>query len=182
MDKTRDDLQFARKIRDFGLGENWRVVVYGGYGLDLALGRITRHHSDLDLVIYGQADRTTARKLLTNFIYRQAKGAVITIKREEFNLEFKVKFTRFSGDFYYTQTKRSPFADLLQVIKANGEIITNMPSRFPDPVMSKPGDLEIEVQDQKAHLADILYKKGSNLAPSKHDQDIENLKTYLATK
>lgn len=179
MDKTQGDLNFAAELRDFARTRNWRVVVYGGYGLDLYLGRITRHHRDLDLVIYGQGDRATARKVLSTYIYRYAKSAIITIKQAEYQLEIDVKFPRFAGTFYYVQTKLDPFSDLRGVVKANGELVINSENRFPPPVIGKIGELEIEVQDQHAHLTDMLYKKGTNMAPTKYDQDIENLKKIV---
>jgi hypothetical protein len=46
--------------------------------------------------------------------------------------------------------------------------------------MGKLGTLDIEVQDQAAHLADIFRKRGSDGSMFKHDQDIANIQTILA--
>jgi hypothetical protein len=174
--KVENDLTFLRVFRDFARKENWRLVVSGGYGLDLFLGQITRNHRDIDVVIYGQRDRGNARKMLSKFIYSCSKNATVTIENSEYFLELAVKYPGFAGNLYYVQTKEDPFTDLHQVIKSNGESIRNSEARFPSPVLGKLDTLEIEVQEQRAHLADILYKKGSNLEPSKYDQDIENIK------
>jgi hypothetical protein len=51
-EKVKSDLSFLKKLLNYSKEKGFRVVVSGGYGLDGILGKITRPHNDLDLLIY----------------------------------------------------------------------------------------------------------------------------------
>ena len=177
--KIKKHLKFIEAFRVWCQAEGWRLVVYGGYGLDGYLQTITRNHGDIDLVIYGLKPRAQALAKLSDHLKSEINNLEIIAKDEEFLIDIKVKSTIFHGNFYYVQTAEDPYVNLNKVVKLDGTIITNSPTDFPGPVVGKLGDLELEVQDQSAHLADILRKRKSDVVLTKHDQDIENINLFL---
>lgn len=158
---------------------NWRMVVSGGYGLDGAIGQITRNHNDLDMILYGSQSRARARELFHSACRSLLRVPVLVFKEEEFYLECDVKSDVFVGNFYYVQTQNDPYNDLSTVIKNDGSIITNTPTDFPPPQKGSLNDLTFEIQDQSSHLKDILAKGGGNT--TRHSYDLVNLEILLAS-
>lgn len=152
------------KFLDFCKDHKWRMVVYGGYGLDGFIGRITRDHGDIDLVIYGQSNRVVSSDTITSFIKTKYPKATIIKKSHPFQFEIDVHESGFGLNLYYVQTNDDPFVNIHTVVKADGEIVTNDPSIFPPPEKGRLDQLEVEVQNQKSHLKDILAKGGANEA------------------
>jgi hypothetical protein len=177
--KIDSDINFLKSFHLFTKQNNWRVVVSGGYGLDGYLRTITRTHGDLDLIIYGQDNRKNAEQKIREQLETQLKGANISTDSVEFFIEIDVHASKCVGNFYYVETVNNPMTDLSQVKKMDGQVVTNSPSDFPPPVLGKLRDLEIEVQDQGAHLKDILRRRGYDTALGKHDQDIKNIHVAL---
>lgn len=177
--KLKNHLKFIEAFRVWCQAEGWRLVVYGGYGLDGYLQTITRNHGDIDLVIYGIMSRPESLTKIVDYLNKALNVVEIKSKDEEFLIDIKVKCPIFSGNFYYVQTAEDPYVNLYKVVKLDGTIITNSPIDFPGPVVGKLGDLEFEVQDQSAHLADILRKRKTDAVLTKHDQDIENINWFL---
>lgn len=181
LEKVRSDLKFIQSFTEFTNHYEWRLVVYGGYGLDGYLQRITRSHGDIDLVIYGQSTRSVALKSMTKHLKGILQEVSIDSKNEDFFIDIKVKSKDITGNFYYVQTAQNPYQNLNIVVKRDGDHITNSPSDFPLPVQGILGDLMVEVQDQHAHLQDIIRKRKDNESFAKHDQDIENLNAIAQT-
>jgi hypothetical protein len=154
---------------------NWRTIVYGGYGLDGYLQAITRNHGDIDLVMYGQSPRSVALGSIVNYLNKTLSDVEVKTSDEEFFIDIKIKSKNIQGNFYYVQTAENPFSNLNIVIKVDGSVVTNSPKDFPPPVPGKLGNREVEVQDQKAHLEDILRKRSTDESHARHDQDIENI-------
>lgn len=173
--KIKSDLNFLGKFMEFAKTQNWRVVVSGGYGLDGYLRVMTRRHGDLDLIIYGLTNRKDAEDLITSYLQTHFQSVEVTTKSELFSLDIDVHHPGFVGNFYYVQTVADPFVDVSQVRKADGTLVNNSPTDFPPPVNGKLLDLEVEVQDQRAHLSDILHRRSYDVAQSKHDQDLANI-------
>lgn len=174
--KVDSDIQFIANFIAFAKKLNLRVVVYGGYGLDGYLQTITRNHGDIDLVMYGIMPRSEALPKIVDYLTEVLKEVLIESKDNDFLIDIKVKSENIQGNFYYVQTGQDPFIDLKIVIKLDGSIVTNSPEDFPLPVQGKLGNLMVEVQDQSAHLQDIIRKRKNSESCAKHDQDIENLK------
>lgn len=180
--KTVQDIAFIGSFDQWCHSQGWRLVVYGGYGLDAYLQKITRNHGDIDLVIYGSESRSQSLPKIVEYLRVLIKDVEIKRLDQEFMIDIKVKSISISGNFYYVQTVDDPYENLSTLIKLDGTQVTNSLSDFPPPVMGKLGKLEVEVQDQSAHLADILRKRGDGASLSKHDQDIANIQTLLAKK
>lgn len=181
LEKIRSDLKFIQTFTDFTNHYEWRLVIYGGYGLDGYLQQITRNHGDIDLVIYGQSIRSVALTRITQHLKGVLQEISIDSKDEEFFIDIKVKSKDIVGNFYYVQTTRSPYQNLNIVVKRDGDHITNSPTDFPSPVAGRLGDMNVEVQDQSAHLGDILRKRSDAKSLSKHDQDIKNINLKIAS-
>ena len=162
--KLNNDLSFIKQFQEFCKNSGWRMVVYGGYGLDGFIGRITRDHGDIDLVVYGQSDRIVASDTITSFIKTKYPKATIIKKPNPFQFEVDVNNSGFGLNLYYVQTNNDPFVNIHTVVKADGEIVTNDPSIFPPPEKGRLEQLEVEVQNQKSHLKDIIAKGGANEA------------------
>lgn len=173
--KLQTHLKFVDSFGKWCMDQNWRLVLYGGYGLDGYLKTITRNHGDIDLVIYGRSPRAQALAKIVSYLNDIVEEVEIKPKGEEFFIDIKVKSKTISGDFYYVQTAEDPFINLNRVVKVDGIVVTNSPTQFPPPIKGELGNLLVEVQDQSAHLADIFRKRGSDVSLSKHDQDIVNL-------
>jgi hypothetical protein len=180
LNKIESDIRFLGALIEFTKSHSWRPVVYGGYGLDGYLRTITRSHGDVDVVMYGQSNRQTAEDLLKSFLESQLENAQIVVKPEPFLLELAVKGTNFVGNLYYVETVQDPLQDLTQVRKGDGEVVSNNTNDFPLPLIGKLGDLTVEVQDQNAHLKDIIRKRESSTREFKHDQDIANIHSALS--
>jgi len=180
--KIISDLDFLTVFTKFAKSNNWRIVVSGGYGLDGYLGVITRSHGDLDLIIYGQNSRTTALNKLTTYLSSTIVDATVIAKQEPFYLELDINAHNFGGNFYYVETVDDPFINIQTIIKDDGTMITNSLEDFPPPSPGKLDNLLVEVQDQGAHLGDILQRRENDTALSKHDQDIVNIQESFATK
>ena len=175
-------LNFIDSFGNWCHKQSWRLVIYGGYGLDGYLQTITRNHGDIDLVIYGRSPRSQALAKIVNYLKKTISEVEVKSKDEDFLIDIKVKSKSISGNFYYVQTADDPYENLNIVIKLDGTHVTNLPGKFPPPVMGRLGKLDVEVQNQSAHLADIIRKRGGDTSPSKYDQDIANIQTSLAKK
>ncbi len=176
-DKTSQHLDFIKKFQTMSQLQGWRVVVYGGYGLDLALGRLTRPHGDIDLVIYGTHTRQHAKKVLEKYL-RDMVITQLKFSENDFQLVCDAKKSDLVLNLYYVQTAVNPHLNLHQVIKKSGEVAHNDPALFPLPKEGRLGDLTIEVQDQQAHKKEIIAK-GVTLS-QKHQQDLEVISTLLS--
>lgn len=177
--KINYDLSVITQLGILAHTYNWRMVVSGGYGLDGAIGQITRNHNDLDLILYGSQSRARARELFHSACRSLLRVPELIFKEQEFYLECDVKSDVFVGNFYYVQTKNDPYRDLYSVIKNDGSIITNTPIDFPPPQKGSLNDLTFEIQDQSAHQKDIMTKGGSNT--ERHTQDLANLSILLTS-
>lgn len=177
--KIKSDISFIKKIILFAKQLKWRIVISGGYGLDGYLRTITRSHGDLDIILYGQEKRVQAGEEIRTFIETHIKDSVITINSEDYYLEIDVHGHNFVGNIYYVQTVKNPYKDLNQVYKMDGTLVINSSEDFPPPQSGDLCGLVVEVQDQKAHLEDILRKRKSERSLPKHDQDIQNIKSLI---
>jgi hypothetical protein len=175
-DKVNRDLNLIRSLQEICETNNWRIVVSGGYGLDILLGRITRTHSDVDIIIFGQESRGGALTKIHTFLANQIPHATFKNSENDFQLVIDLHSPGLGANIYYVQTAISPFTNLNVIIKQNGESITNSAKRFPSPVKGKLDELEIEIQNPHTHLADILYKQRTLTHKPTHDQDISNLR------
>lgn len=180
--KVNHDIAIIESLQKWGKDQGWRVVVYGGYGLDAFLHKITRNHGDIDLVIYGSMSRSQALAKIVDYLRLANSDVEIQSKDEDFLIDIKVKSKSLGGNFYYVQTADDPYENLSTVIKLDGTQVTNSPSDSPPPVMGILGKFDVETQDQSAHLADIFRKRASVASLPKHDQDIANIQTLLAKK
>lgn len=176
--KLKYDLSVIEQLVSTAKYYNWRLVISGGYGLDFALGRFTRNHGDLDAIFYGTHTREKAKTLFDTSLNTILLKPEIEIKDEEFFLDIKVKSGGFVGNFYYVQVNSDPHISISTVIKKDGTTITNSPTDFPPPIPGQIGELQLECQDQLAHLQDILRKGGD--ANPKYTQDIELIKKHFS--
>ncbi len=173
--RTDRDLKLIKDFSVFARELGWRTVVYGGYGLDFFLGKITRDHGDIDLVFYGQNDRKSASKLISNFISKNLDAPTIEIEENDFQLVIDVHAKNLVLNLYYIQTQLDPYKNLHSVVKKSGEIVVNDSSMFPSPQKGSLYGFVVEVQDQSAHKKDIL-SKGSILS-DKHKKDLDLIAT-----
>lgn len=174
--KTASDLTYLKKLKEFAKNNNWRMVISGGYGLDLFLSLTTRTHSDVDVIIYGQENHDEAIKKLNGFVLDSIKNAETDAKYNSSFMELDVNAPGFGANYYFVETADNPFTNQNKVKKPNGEIVESSEEQSPKPRLGKMGDFEIEIQDQNVHLADILFKLNVDNSSSKYDQDIENLR------
>jgi hypothetical protein len=177
-DKTKQDLDFIKSLKLFCDSLGWRIVISGGYGLDILLGQITRSHNDLDIIIYGQSPRKDVIVKMKKYFSNLRKSSSLKISENEFMIDFDLNSPGFGSDIYYVEINNNPYINLNEVIKSNGEKVFNTPKRFPPPVIGKLNDLEIDVQNPNTHLADILFKQQSKPHKLTHDQDIANLRLF----
>jgi len=180
-DKTKGDLAFIESLKQFSDSSNWRIVVSGGYGLDILLGQITRTHNDVDIIIYGQDSREDIRTKIPNFLTDLIPNATIKISENDFMVDIDLNSPGLGANIYYVQTGDNPFSNLNKVVKKSGEMVTNSQKRFPPPMSGKLEELEIDVQNPHSHLADILFKQRTLLHKSTHDQDIANLRQITSS-
>lgn len=176
--KITTQVNFINKFVALAKTKGWRVVVSGGYGLDFALGRVSRNHGDIDLIIYGHDSRPAAKNILSRLVETLLPGANLILRQDEYYIDIKLNFPGLDGNLYYVQTQQDPFVDLCTVIKKTGEVVANSVQQFPLPKIGKIEDIAVEVQDQKAHLDDIIRKGGTKEA--KYTQDIENIRQLLS--
>lgn len=176
--KTDQDLQLIKDLLIFARDLEWRMVVYGGYGLDFAVGKITRDHGDIDLVFYGQNDRYTAEQKITSYLTQKLESPTFKIEENDFQLVIDVHANKYVLNLYYVQTQSSPYVDLHHVIKKSGEIVVNDPVMFPPPQKGSLSGINVEVQDQLAHKKDIL-SKGDTLS-DKRKKDLDIIENVLS--
>lgn len=175
-DKVNRDLGLIKSFQGFAKAQNYRLVVYGGYGLDILLGQITRSHNDVDLVIYGQTRREGASQLIQEFIANHVQNSAINVSENDFMVDLDLKSPGMGANIYYVQVSGDPDKSLNEVVKKSGEHIANSETRFPAPLAGVLGDLHIDVQNPHSHLADILCKQRTLNHRLSHDQDIANLR------
>lgn len=174
--KIGQDLTILRAFKDFAIKNGWRPVVSGGYGLDLYLNLTTRTHGDIDLIIYGKFNKQEASVKIIEFIKGLFSDAQTVLKPEEFYLVCDAKADGFGANIYIVETSEDPNVNIKKIVKSDGQIIENSIEEFPKPLLGHMGKFEIEIQDQNAHLADILTRSGQNTVEPKYTQDIANLK------
>lgn len=172
MDKIVVDLNFIKAVQAVASDNHWRVVLSGGYGLDLQLGQITRSHGDVDLILYSQAQRSTFLATFTKVLQTLVLDPHIEVKEEEFFSDLSLKSKTVRGNLYLVQTALDPLLNIQQVVTLSGRVVTNTDERFPPPVRGKLDNLEIEVTNPNLHLADILNKRKVKGQLAKHDSDI----------
>ncbi len=177
--KTDRDLKLIKDFSVFARELGWRIVVYGGYGLDFFLGKITRDHGDIDLVFYGQNDRKSSSNLISNFLSKNINIPSIEIEENDFQLVIDVHAKNLVLNLYYIQTQLDPYKNLHSVVKKSGEIVVNDSSMFPLPQKGSLYGFVVEVQNQSAHKKDIL-SKGSILS-DKHKKDLELIAALSTT-
>lgn len=175
-DKIKRDLDFIKSFKSFCKSQNWRIVVYGGYGLDILLGLITRNHNDVDIVIYGQSTRESASTNIQEFLNQLIKGCTLKISENKFMVDIDLNSPGLGANIYYVQTAESPFTSLSKIITQSGETITNSKKQFPPPVKGKLDKFAIDVQNPHIHLADIISKQRTLVHKLSHNQDIPNLR------
>jgi hypothetical protein len=175
-DKVKRDLALIESLQQLCKTNNWRIVVYGGYGLDILLGQITRSHNDVDIVIYGQNNRELASHKIQEFLTKLITGCNLKISENDFMIDIDLNSPGLGANIYYVQVFANPFTNLNNVIKRNGETIINTEKQFPPPMKGRLDNLEIDVQNPNSHLADILFKQRTLIHKSTHDQDISNLR------
>jgi|GEM_PF-2631537 len=173
--KATRDLGFIKSLQQLANQNQWRIVVSGGYGLDILLGKITRNHNDVDIILYGNSVRDDSRKQINDELGKLLSNPQITTKDEDFYLDIDAKSPGFGANIYFVQTVNDPHIDIHRVMKLDGVVVTNTEDRFPSPVVGRLDDLVIEVQNPHTHLADILFKRKKLENRLTHNQDIKNL-------
>lgn len=180
--KISSDLDFLNYFIKFCHQHQFRVVVIGGYGLDGVIGKITRPHTDIDLVIYAQGTRDDNKLLITNFISQHIKSSTINVEPNPFFADIYLNSPGLGANVYIVETVHPPQQDILTIRKSNGDTITNNQDNFPPPVKAQLCHQEFEAQDPNCHLADIMSKRQKDTSLPKHDQDIGNLKLITNPK
>ena len=182
--KVKLDLGFLTKLLSFVRNKKYRVVVSGGYGVDGALGEITRFHNDLDVIIFAQGHREKTTRAIKNFIKSVFPNADLHIHYNPFTAEIDVNTKGFGANIYLVETIENPFENLNLIRLSDGNIQKNSEKRFPLPVKGKLLGLEFEVENPNLRLADILSKRNPPQSKKykKHEQDIENLKQIVDRK
>jgi len=175
-EKLNTDLVFIRSFLDLSKSIGFRLILSGGYGIDFYLHQITRDHNDVDLIIYGLAERAEAGNLIGNWLKSLLNNPTIKITPEMFYEDIDVNSQALKANLYYVHTTNDPYKDLQHIIRQDGKNIENSVDRFPTPVSGKLNDITVEVQDPCSHLADILYKRINQENRINHDQDIQNLR------
>lgn len=175
--KVQRDLGLIKSMQKLSISRKWRIVVSGGYGLDILLGQVTRQHGDVDLILYGNVPRNEAVKQITEFLNLSLSNPQINIQEDMFYSDIDVNSPGLGANLYFVETAGNPFSKIHKVKKLDGDIVTNSENRFPSPVQGKLGEIEIEVQNPNLHLADILYKRRKQENRPAHDQDIKNLES-----
>lgn len=173
--KISDDLSSIKRWKEFTMDRKWRIVVCGGYGLDFFLNITTRTHDDINLIIYGRDPKNSALYTIKEFADKMFSGIKIDSSVGIFYSEITLKIPGYAANIYYVETNEDPFANHLTTRTIEGKQTGQHPL-FNKPLHGRIGDLEIEIQDQNLHLANILKNcKDANMPP-KYNQDIENLK------
>lgn len=176
--KIKRDLAVIERIQIAAKKSNFRVVITGGYAVDGQLGRLTRPHNDIDVLLYGVRDDRQdvivplLQKILGGDIRVQDKG------REEYYHTFRVEQGMFKADVYYLQVTINPFSAQKIVIKKDSSLHT--PLQHKSKIVTLEG-VSFEAEDPKVELEDKLFKRNVRHDPvyPKHDQDIYNLRQLL---
>lgn len=179
--KINSDLLILKKLLSLSKKHKFRLVVSGGFGLDGILQTITRPHNDLDVIIYGQANRAQTIKIFSNFFKEQFEKPQISISQNQFLVDIDINAPGFGANIYYVQIINNPFKNLNSIKLQSGKTHVNSEKRFPPPVPAKLNQLKFESQNPNLHLADILFK-AKNKPQTKHKQDVKNLKTITDSK
>ena len=177
--KTKQDINFLRKLKQFSLEKSFRLVLSGGYGLDAILGAITRPHNDIDAIIYGQFSRKKAQSAITKLIHQLFPLSTVAVHENDFMLALDINSPRFGANLYYVETDNDPYRDINTLILRSGRKHSNDSRQFLPPVMGNLSGTQFESQNPTFHLADILSKRQNN-QQAKHEQDILNLKKLLS--
>ncbi|MDP3994750.1 MAG: hypothetical protein Q8P91_02885, partial [bacterium] len=148
--------------------------------VDGALGKITRFHSDIDILIYGneKEGRVVLDKLLEE-VNKQDSSFVnfeITDKdRQEFYHHFFIQRKGLGAEFYYIEVVGDPFANKKIVAKSDGSFTAE--HKF-ETVKVTLNQVDFEAQSPIVELADRIYKRDIRGDEKRvcHEQDIANLK------
>lgn len=180
-DKIKTDLEGIGSLQKLAKHHNWRIVVAGGFALDILLGQITRNHGDVDVILYGTADRKQARAILLEHLVPD-KNLPLKVQEDTFFTTYELQTGATNFNIYYVQTVDDPKVSIQSVKKVDGTVVTNSVDDFPPPVLGKLNNLEIEVQHPRARLNDILAKRKRSGNRPEHDQDIKNLQILMTSK
>lgn len=177
--KVISDLNSLDSFKSFAKNNNWRMVVSGGYSLDLFLHLTTRTHNDVDLIIYGQEDKINAIKKIGYYMHQKFDDAAFIAQNEVLFTIFGVHSQKFGANIYFIETVEDPFKNHRKIKKPDGQIIAVSDKELPKPTRGKIGEFEFEIEDQNAHMADILRKYKTTKLPTKYIQDLDNLKHII---
>lgn len=175
-EKVKRDLSFIKSLQGLAQQNQWRIVVSGGYGLDILLGKITRSHNDVDVILYGNVNRRSAIEVILAKLAQLIDTPNISTKEEAFFTDIDVNSSGLGANIYFVETVEDPNVDIHRVRKVDGEVVANSEERFPSPVIGKLDGLEIEAQNPNTHLADIIFKRRKQENRAIHDQDLDNLR------
>lgn len=180
-EKVRKDLDFIGLMTNCAKSLGCRVVISGGYSVDGNMGRITRPHNDIDIEVYGTNQQPQIVHKLVEDIVQQDPFSELKLEdkgRQEYYHSFFVEGNGLGADIYYVCVTENPFAETKVVIKKDGTLTPEHSFNTRWVVLN---DIAFEVVGPKEQLDDILKKrqKAGNLK-SKHEQDIENLRTLLS--
>lgn len=179
-EKVSRDLVFVGLMTSLAKSLGYRVVISGGYSIDGNLSRITRPHNDIDIEIYGNNPQPQMVQELIEKIKDQGQFSELELDdngRQEFYHSFFIEGNGLGADIYYVQVADNPFADTKVVVKKDGSLTSS--HAFNTRQVSLNG-IVFEAVCPREQLDDILKKRQSGKdLKSKHEQDVENLKTLL---
>lgn len=177
LEKTEKDLDFIKSTTEICKDNNARLIVSGGYSIDGNLGKITRPHRDLDILIFGQDDRPVE---FVDSLFGQLNASTLELEDKGRKTFYHWFFAEGGGqgiDIYYIQVKGDPFAKEKVVIKSDGS--ETEIQQYNTRKVSL-GGIDFEAQDPEDSLSDILMKRERGERQRlEHDQDIMNLKQLL---
>ena len=181
LSKIQRDINFLRCLKEFSHRNHLRLVLSGGYGLDISLGTITRPHNDVDAIVYGQLPRVKALGLITQFVQGLFPSSTVATHDNKFMVCLNINSPGFGANLYFVETANDPHKDINTIVLKNGKKHRNNRQIFLLPVMGNLLGDKFEAQNPNFHLANILFKHQSD-KQAKHEQDIINLQKITNPK
>ena len=177
--KIENDLRLITSFIDAARYQGLRVIVFGGYGVDGALGEISRYHNDIDLLVFGTS--ADGKEVLTS-VLRDIGFDGYSIKdkgRGEYYHNWVFARGETTLDIYFLQTSISPFGIEKNIVR-NDRTVSEQ--QFGEPVIGMIGGATFEVQDPKVELEDKVHKRDVKGYEKRveHEQDIENLQSIIS--
>ncbi|ERI10784.1 nucleotidyltransferase domain-containing protein [Aneurinibacillus aneurinilyticus] len=152
---------------------NWGIA--GGWALDLHLGKQSRVHDDIDVIILREEQLTTYNHLSDNWMLYKAENGKLVLWQEG-------EFLKTTNDIWVTKSSSSPWAFQIMLVETEQQ---SWIYRREKSIRRRLEDIFLRTDEEIPYLRpeiQLLYKGGSSNIREKDFKDLQIMLPYLLSE